>query len=82
MTTASTSPPISDLNLADLLQKDYDGASLKEMVNGLMEFEGQIRSHINTGLSKEEFEAQQALLEACKLATGYIQKFWQLKHKH
>ncbi len=68
-------------DLGDLLLADKSGAQLRNILNELNHHSGSIKAEINQGLSKQDFELKQSLLDATQLAIAYVQKFWNRNHQ-
>lgn len=69
-------------DLGDLLLADKSGAELRNIVNELTQYNSLIKAEINQGLSKEDFEVKQSLVEAIQLGIAYVQKFWSRNHQN
>lgn len=76
---SSTAPKPTDLG--DLLLADKSGTELRNILNELNHYSGSIKAEINQGVSKQDFEVKQSLLDAIQLAIAYVQKFWNRNHQ-
>lgn len=81
MTEASQTTDAKPTDLGELLLADKSGVELRNIVNELSTHSGLLKAEINQGLSKEDFEVKQGLVEAIQLALGYVQKFWAKNHQ-